>query len=86
MQSHFSCSLLPASDSVPRLIEDVFCGEISRGRTYSEYDSLHEHLLRCDYDLVDQSSTPDHQDDFAVECSESFHADISQRQSIVHCV
>ena len=39
---------------------------------YIERDGENVHLLRCEYDLVDQPSVPDHEDDFAVECSESF--------------
>ena len=64
------------------VIDDVFCGLVTTtsdtnsfdddGISYerTEVDKENEHLLRCDYDRVGESSTPDHDRDFAVRCSE----------------
>ena len=71
-----------APSGVPRVIDDLFCGEVttttstsSSGVTHtssSESDANHNHILRCDYDITrgTDSSAPDHGEDFAVECSE----------------
>lgn len=51
---------------MPRVIDDLYCGMLDND---GEYDGEYFHILRCDYDIITQPSTPNHLEDFAIECS-----------------